>query len=404
MFFSPRAPIILTFFNVPIVHFDFHPYYYTNSITVKNYKALFFKYISNTCNKDELNEFIDWGKSPENADQLKKLIAKDWDRLSKEKLEEEASGKNFEELLHKIQEEEKKVEMEEKVHHSNRIKFGKIVLRIAANIAIPLAVGLWAYKFGSGDQKNLVPSMNTISAPIGSKTKVALSDGSIIWLNSGSTLEYPSLFSEKNRTVKLTGEGYFEVSKNKKWPFIVKTSDIDIKVLGTKFNLKSYPNEGTIETMLIEGKVVISKPGEGKDNNNYVELKPKEKATFIKKKGRIIQGTIKGLPEPVVNHIPKQEPERKEQLLLSEIEDVEPYTAWKDEKLVFKNENFEEVCILMERWYNVKINLHAEELKNYHYTGTLKNENIIDAIKAFQITLSFQYEINHNVIDIWPNT
>ena len=80
MFFSPRDPIILTFFNVPIVHFDYHPYYYTtNSITVKNYKALFFKYTSNTCNKDELNEFIDWGKSPENADQLKKLIAKDWD-------------------------------------------------------------------------------------------------------------------------------------------------------------------------------------------------------------------------------------------------------------------------------------------------------------------------------------
>jgi ferric-dicitrate binding protein FerR (iron transport regulator) len=88
-------------------------------------------------------------------------------------------------------------------------------------------------------------------------------------------------------------------------------------------------------------------------------------------------------------------------MIFSENIDVVPFTAWKDDKLIFKNEDFEGLCTKLERWYGVKINIDDPELKKYHYTGSLQKETINDVIKILKLILPIQYEVNHSVIDIW---
>lgn len=370
---------------------------------MERYKLLFSKYLNNTCDKAELNEFISWIKSQENEKELKNLITKDWSAFQTNESYGEFSNSNFEKLLKEIDREKTLLDESELnstpgVFHLK--KYSKVFLRIAASILLPIAIGIGSYYTLNTLEDTADITLNKITAPNGSKTQVLLSDGTSIWLNSGSTLEYPQAFAKKSREVKLIGEGYFDVAKNPDKPFIVKTSDLSIKVLGTIFNVKSYPDEGTIETTLLEGSVAISKKEDNPRTKNVVFLKPNERATFIKKDGKIIQSDLLSkIPDEA--HSTDISKPRKEQMILSKFTDSEQYTSWKDEKLTFRNENFEKLCIMLERWYNVKININSEELKSYHYTGTLQNENIVDAIEAFKLTVPFRYEIHHDIIEIW---
>jgi transmembrane sensor len=369
---------------------------------VEKYKEIFFKYLTDSCNKKELQDFINWVKNPVNENEVKNLIAQDWSEFDFDKYTLGASNKSFENLLQQIgylNEDQSVINRQILTGPHKPAKIRRTIYRIATSILLPITLGIGSYILVNHIDKSDKLTYNSITAPNGSKTMLKLSDGSVIWLNSGSTLKYPSIFAKDHREVFLSGEGYFEVTKNKSKPFIVKTSDLDIKVLGTKFNLKSYPDEGTIETTLIEGSVSISKANIENDPKNTILLNPNEKATYLKKEGRIIQpGSDKQNQTEQI--LPDDAPE-KEKIILASVSNSEQYSAWKDEKLIFRNENFERICILMERWYNVKINIHSNELKTYHYTGTLENENIIEAIKAFQLTLPFRYEIDHDIIDIW---
>ncbi len=361
---------------------------------MERHKFLLTKYLNNRCTKAELNEFIGWIKTPENEKELKNLITKDWSSFQTDESYTESSDHNFEQLL-------KRIETDKGSFHKPESKrISRVFLRIAAAIILPVAMGIGSYYIISTFENSADTTLNKITAPNGSKTQVLLSDGTSIWLNSGSTLEYPQTFTKKYREVKLTGEGYFDVATNPDKPFIVKTSDLSIKALGTIFNVKSYPDEGTIETTLLEGSVAITKRDDDQGTNNIVVLKPNERATFIKKEGKILQTEFISRIPVETNTRDVARP-RKEQMILSKIGDSEPYTSWKDGKLVFRNENFEVLCIMLERWYDVKININSEELKSYHYTGTLQNENIVDAIEAFKLTVPLCYEINQNIIDIW---
>lgn len=370
---------------------------------MEKYKEIFFKYLTDSCNKEELQDFINWVKNPVNENDVKNLIAKDWSEFDFNKNTLKASNKSFENLLQQIgylNEEQPVITRRILTEPRKPLKIRRTIYRIATSILLPITLGIGSYILVNHVDKSDKLTYNSITAPNGSKTMLKLSDGSVIWLNSGSTLKYPSIFAKDQREVFLSGEGYFEVAKNKSKPFIVKTSDLNIKVLGTKFNLKSYPDEGTIETTLIEGSVSISKANFENDPKNTILLNPNEKATYLKKEGRIIQpGSDK--QNKAEEQILSDDVPEKEKIILASVSNSEQYSAWKDEKLIFRNENFERICILMERWYNVKINIHSNELKTYHYTGTLENENIIEAIKAFQLTLPFRYEIDHDIIDIW---
>lgn len=369
---------------------------------MERHQFLLSKYISNSCSKQELNEFISWIKDCNNDQEIQSLITKDWSTFEFNAFSDTKTQDRFLDLMEKIECKESiipesNLNIENKTSKNRNLK--SILFRVAAVFVLPIILGIGTYVIVSNIYKTETETvLNTITVPNGSKSKIVLSDSTIIWLNSGSTITYPSEFNGKNREISLIGEGYFEVSKNPKKPFIVKTSDIDIKVLGTKFNLKSYPEEGTIETTLLEGSVAICKNIEENSNRNIVLLKPNERATYIKKENVIQQSNLE---EKNADNNQVDQETKKEQLVLSTFTEADEFTSWKDEKLIFRNVNFEDICVKMERWYNVKINIHCNELKEYHYTGTLENENIVDAIKAFQITLPLTYKINHDIIDIW---
>ena len=242
-----------------------------------------------------------------------------------------------------------------------------------------------------------------IESNMGSRSEVLLPDGSKVWLNGGSKLKMLPDFYTGKRTVYLTGEAYFNVTKKGENDYFrVKTSDIQIKVLGTQFNLKSYPEEGTIETTLEEGSVVIEK--ETNDRlMSIAALSPNEKAIFVKKDGKLTVDNINPQDEQEQGNINGfQKLVRKEHLFIKEDIDTHLYTSWRNGYLKFKDEKFENILVRMERWYNVKLEIKNPKLASLRFTASFKNETIEQALYALKLTHAFDYKhnIEENLITI----
>lgn len=270
-------------------------------------------------------------------------------------------------------------------------------LLVAASFFIAISLSFaGSYLYFLSKTKTEV-AFNEINVPKGSKSSIVLSDGTKIWLNSSTSLKYPEKFESDSREVYLEGEAFFDVSEDKEKPFYVRTSDLNIKVLGTSFNVKSYAKEGTIETTLESGSISIHKELEGKKTD--VVLKPNQRLTLVKKKGIILVDDIKNhLEENISTPVT---PERKtEKIFLDKYVDTKLYTSWKDNKLVFNDETFESLAVKIERWYNVKIIIHGDKLKQLRFSGTFENETVEQALNALKITTNFKYTLEQNVITI----
>ena len=230
----------------------------------------------------------------------------------------------------------------------------------------------------------------------GSRTKVQLPDGTTVWLNSSSKLTYDNQnFGNVVREVSLSGEAYFDVVKNKAKPFIIHTAKMDIKVLGTVFNVKCYPGENTTETSLIRGSVEVSV----KDRREKIMMKPNEKLILIND-DKIAEEKITitdNKKNTASNYKPIIEL-RHLTLYPTNNEIVE--TGWVQNKLVFKNETLEDVASKMQRWYSVTIVVKNEQLKKELLTGIFEKETIQQALKALQYTTKFNYQFKNDTITI----
>ena len=365
---------------------------------MENYKELLLKYLKNECEAEELRTICNWLNKQSDTGQIEKLIREDWEKFSVDSEGHANLSESFESLKLKLKEGAKQsVTVPASPKHKGHVR--KLMIRIAAGFLMPIAVGVLTYYMLNHSKGTNDQIFNEISVPLGSKITVLLGDGTKIWLNSGSKLKYPQKFQGNFREVSLIGEAFFDVTKDAHKPFIVKTSSLNIKVLGTTFNVKSYPEEGTIETTLVKGAITIT-------NNNTslqkeaIYLKPNQRATYIKEAGKLVLADVEKKVvkvEPII----KKGLKRLEKMILSDNVDIVQFTAWKDDKLVFKNEDFEGLCTKLERWYDVKINIDDPDLKKFHYTGILQKETIDDVIKLLKLMMPFQYEVNHSVIDIW---
>jgi len=170
-----------------------------------------------------------------------------------------------------------------------------------------------------------MPEMNTLVIPYGSRSEITLSDGSKVWLNAGSRLIYPSRFVDKSREVLLIGEAFFEVTENSEQPFVVKTADVKVEVLGTKFNVLAYPEDYSVQTVLTEGSVKIRKSGAGLFNK-AIKLAPGQMAYFNKK---------------------------SEEATVYEV-NTEQYTSWTKGLWSFSNTDFNRIVKRLERYYNIR--------------------------------------------------
>ncbi|MES2880604.1 MAG: FecR family protein [Bacteroidota bacterium] len=227
--------------------------------------------------------------------------------------------------------------------------------------------------------------VSEISTKAGSRTKMVLPDSSVVWLNAGSKISYNSNFGVDKRDVQLSGEAYFDV-QHSTVPFYLNTGNIKIKVLGTAFNVKSYPNEKTVETSLVRGSLEITSPS--RPGEKFI-LKPNEKLVILNESSRTKTNQTKKQNIVILSEL----------TLTTDSAIIE--TAWVQNKLIFHDETLEAVARKMERWYNVRIDIKDENLTQKKVGGgPFENETVVQALTALQLAFNFNFTLNENTIVI----
>ncbi len=270
--------------------------------------------------------------------------------------------------------------------------FLKIASIVIVSVSLSWLVFHWTVAKVSASAKN------EVITPQGSKTQIVLPDGTKVWLNSGSKIIYYSDYNRESRAIRLSGEAFFEVVKNPEKPFIVQTGKIDIKAYGTAFNVKSYPSDNFVETTLVNGIVTIERVTTKK---TLAVLKPNQKSIFYKDDIRPNLTRILKLNKQRILKDSIIEVNANENILLAQT-NTESQTAWKEQKLYFTSETFDEIATKLERWYGVTIHLQSDELMNERFTGKFThNEPLVQVLEAIKITTPISYSIKLN--DVYIN-
>ncbi len=273
------------------------------------------------------------------------------------------------------------------------LKQGKLrsIWRYAAAACIAIALfAAWQWWPSAGDDKQAVVYGQQLVTQKGSRSQIVLPDGSKVWLNAGSTLDYPKQFNGKTRAVQLQGEAYFEVAKNAKQPFIVHTKTFDIKVLGTGFNVRAYPDEDSAVTSLVHGSVEVITGGKEKRS---ILLKPNEKITLSTTISAQKAVEITRAPETVLlNTVP-------EKMILID-DSVQQETAWVNNQLAFKKTPLIKVALLLENWFGTEIRFRTEDKKTLHFTGVFEGQSLDEILGILEATGTFHYKKDSSGI-IW---
>lgn len=245
------------------------------------------------------------------------------------------------------------------------------IFYIAACIIIAFFAGIGVMYF-TGNQRLSDQTLSySVESPRGSKLKLSLPDGTSVWLNADSKLLYDNNFGINNRDVTLCGEGYFEVSKNKNLPFQVVSDDIKVEVLGTKFNVKNYPEDPNIKVALLEGSVMLY------DSLESTILKPNQIAQYDKQNKKTTLKTIA----------------------------AENTSAWINGHLYFDEENMETIALALERAFDVNITIKDETLKKMIFYGDfiIESNNIDEIMNIMAATnkFNYHYKIRKNEIEIF---
>ncbi len=266
-----------------------------------------------------------------------------------------------------------------------KLFFSKKKLAVAAAACILIAAGLGVVLNQKNSHNNTITSSaeNIIVTKIGEHKNIQLPDGSKLVLNERSSVQFSKDFNNKTRSITLIGEAFFDVTHNPSKPFIIHTGYLDIKVLGTMFNVKSYPGQKFAETALFKGSVELTLRNE---HNRKIILKPNEKVSV---------DYNELTPAPQVTNVRKSELNMTDQEINS-IADNHSSIAevlWDKPDLVFDNNSFEEIAIQLQRRYDIAINFEDESLKQYRFTGSFNDKNIMQVLDALQLSRHFNYEI-----------
>ena len=296
------------------------------------------KYIQGTANEAELELLLKWAKkSPENGKEL--FGEKDiWDSYAFVKNTKEYSASR-------------------ELERFNNGRDRKQVIRFRANNFLKIAaLFLLAFAFSWMIQSQLmskkpsvpVAEIKKVFVPKGQINQFFLADGTRIWVNSGSTIEIPSVFTGDERLVKLSGEAFFEVEKDADHPFKVVVEGQTIEVLGTSFNVRAYENSTKIQTTLKTGKIKLS------TSKGFTTLSPGEQTELDKTTGQLVLNKVN------TNH----------------------FDSWKEGRYEFINENLVEVFRVVERWYDVELVYNEGDFKTMNYSGVIKRNNSVQHFLA----------------------
>ncbi|WP_300597652.1 FecR family protein [Niabella sp.] len=229
-------------------------------------------------------------------------------------------------------------------------------------------------------------SENIVTTKKGSKTNLVLPDGTKVWVNSDSRLSYHKDYGNMNRDVFLSGEAFFEVKEDKAHPFIVHTQTLDVKVLGTVFNVRAYDNEQHTEAVLIRGSVEVQVKN-GKTGK--ITLSPHEKIVVQNEDKQVKNKPVKPLPEVQLFDVH-----------VSRTDSMAAETEWTKNRIVFDQEKLEHIVPVLERWYDVKIAIR-KKTDGQLYNGTFENDKLEDVLEALQLIGNFRYRIDKNNVVIY---
>ena len=274
--------------------------------------------------------------------------------------------------------------------------------QLAAMLAVVFALGMIVHS-RTGKEEQLKTAWYETTAPLGAKSQVILIDGTKVWLNAGSRLLYSTAFGNQNREVLLEGEAYFEVAKNATLPFDVKTSRLKVRAIGTAFNVKDYPGESTIETILVEGKVEVSQIEKtGTEPNEVVLLQPKQRLTLKKNTNEMFIETEVSEAKQII-------PKTQETISVSKVPTVETtaglmiLTSWKDRRWRIESEELGSFAAKLERRFNVSIAFADDDLSKYKFNGTFEDEPLEEVLRALELAAPVKFTIKGNQVILSRN-
>jgi len=329
---------------------------------LKAHLLLIQKYLSNQCDESDLKSFYDLFEN--NLDFKEKYFsAKDQQDFDFMKNNKHSFDVDTEWKTLNI-----KIKSIPKKGRKRILSIGWI--RVAAIVLISFGLGTSIHLFTQIETKNKLG--HTISVPRGQLSKLTLNDGTVVWINSHSKITLPADYSAENRSLKMTGEAYFEIKKNPLSPFKIQTNGLKINVLGTSFNVRSYLEEKKIITTLEEGKVEILTK-----ENNTIQLLPGQQAIYDKVVKTILQKKVK----------------------------TKYFTSWKNGELYLDKMSFKNLIYMLEIWFEYDFKFNHSDFINTHFTGVLKKEKDIEQILEMidHVTpINYTIDTTKNIIIITP--
>jgi ferric-dicitrate binding protein FerR (iron transport regulator) len=321
-----------------------------------DYKTSIIRYLNGDASPVEKRMLEKWVASkPENARYF--TTVKDLFEASNTKLNQIADTQGEWQRLNK------RIES----HRSIKQSIWKGIQKVAAVLVLPLLMATLLLVNRNHSLKQYAHQNYEMVVPAGSKSQLLLPDSSKVWLNGGSVLSYESFGKDGLRMVHLSGEAFFEVRKDTDVPFVVATKDYDVQVVGTRFNVRSYIEDGLTETSLEEGKVII-KLADGRS----FDLMPGQQARANESKGIDIRSV-----------------------------DVADQVCWKENVLRFNNTSLNHMLPMLERWYGVKIKVDdLERVGNTRYTLTIKTETIREVLQLMKFITPIHYSVNGEEVEI----
>jgi ferric-dicitrate binding protein FerR (iron transport regulator) len=254
-----------------------------------------------------------------------------------------------------------------RINHTSSVKWLAVLKHVAAILVLPLLIYSGYVTWQNTSLTKMMTErivMQTISSQQGMVAKFVLADGTKVWLNSGSELQFPSRFAGDFRNVKLKGEAYFEVTENKRKPFRVNAGELNVEVLGTSFDVANYTDEKLSEVILVEGKVNLTANDAAKIARQMT-LHPGQRGVYC------VQ--TRAIHAEEVN--------------------VDKYIAWRDGNLIFRDDKMEEVVKRLSRWFNVEIIVDDPEINSYIYKASFRNENLLQVLNLLKISAPIDFRI-----------
>jgi len=294
----------------------------------------------------------------DNEEELKKLLRRQFNEL---KADDDDKRKNLDHILYKIHYDINTKSTENWPGFSSKIiGWG---LRIAGIMLLPLVIFMGINYYTNTVQ--MKDSWVEIKAPAWTRAEFSLPDGTSGWLNSNSSLRYEGNF-QSDRQITLRGEGFFDVYKDPKRPFVVTTNEVIVKVLGTRFSVASYENESNVEVVLEDGKLEFS----DKDKTKMCIMKPNDLLVYDK----------------ISKDFSKEE--------------VQPqkYLSWKDGKLVFRNDPLDVIARRLERWYNIDVEINGNITADLRLRATFIDEDIEEVLGLLKRSLPIDYRIESRTL------